>query len=108
MMGIFKLPQYRMYWSSDLSVPLISNTLTVNCFDNIKHFFHCNDNTKMPGKENPEFDKLSKVRPVIDSLLQNCKKVHPEERHSIDEQIILAAIPPKKPHKWNIEVWACC
>ena len=75
MMGIFKLPQYRMYWSSDLSVPLISTAPTVNRFDKIKQFFHCNDNTNMPQRESPDDDKLFKVRPVIDSLVQNCKKL---------------------------------
>ncbi len=53
MMGIFKLPQYRLYWSSKLSVLLLSNAFTVNCFDKIKHLFHCNDNTNIPQKNGP-------------------------------------------------------
>jgi hypothetical protein len=33
MMGIFKLPQYQMYCSSDLSVPLILTALTEPNFE---------------------------------------------------------------------------
>ncbi len=61
------------------------------------------------------YDKLFKVRPVLDSVLNNCKNILQEERHSIDEQIIptkcrssLKQYMPKKPHKWGIKVWARC
>ena len=114
-MGIYKIPQYRMYWSKELNIPSISETMTVNRFDKIKRFFHCNDNSKMVPKDHPEFDKLFKVRPVIESVQGKCGQVPQEEKHSIDEQIIptkcrspLRQYIPKKPHKWGIKVWARC
>ena len=79
----------------------------------MKLFFHCNDNDEMLPKGHPNHDKLHKVRPVIESVLRNCKNVPPEERHSVDEQIIptksrsgLKQYLPKKPHKWRIKIWA--
>ncbi len=59
--------------------------------------------------------KTVKVRPMIDSILENCKKVPQEEKHSIDEQIIPTKCRsssrqylPKKPQKWGINVWGRC
>ncbi|XP_065070858.1 uncharacterized protein LOC135695640, partial [Rhopilema esculentum] len=66
-------------------------------------------------RSHPEFDKLFKVRPVIDSVQNKCRKVPQEEKHSIDEQIIptkgrspIRQYIPNKPHKWGIKVWARC
>ncbi len=102
-----------MYRSKELNIPKISETMTVNPFDRIKRFFHCNDNSKMVLKDHPGFDKLFKVRPVIDSVQGKCKQVPQEERYSMDEQIILTKCRspvrqyiPKKPHKWGIKIWA--
>ena len=46
LMGFYKIPQYRMYWSRELNISRISETMPVNRFDKIKSFFHCNDNSK--------------------------------------------------------------
>ncbi|XP_065069915.1 piggyBac transposable element-derived protein 3-like [Rhopilema esculentum] len=115
LMGIYKIPQYRMYWSRELNISSISETMPVNRFDKIKSFFHCNDNSKNVQRSHPEFDKLFKVRPVIDSVQNKCRKVPQEEKHSIDEQIIptkgrspIRQYIPNKPHKWGIKVWARC
>ena len=115
MMGIIKLPQYRMYWSTGTRIPIVATAMSVNRFDKIKRFFHCNDNDKVLPKGDPKYDKLQKVRPVIESVLKKCKTIPPEERHSVDEQIIptkcrsgVKQYLPKKPHKWGIKVWARC
>ena len=88
MMGLIKLPQYRMFWANGTRIPAIAEAMSVNRFDKIKQFLHCNDNAKMVPKGDPSYDKLFKVRPVLDSVLKNCKKIPQEEKHSIDEQII--------------------
>ena len=83
-----------------------------NLFDKVKRFFHCNDSDKTLPKGDPKYDKLHKVRPVIDSVLQDCKNIPLEEIHSIDEQIVptkcrsgLKQYMPRKPHNWGIKVW---
>ena len=115
MMGIVKLPRYRMYWSTETRIGAIADTMSVNRFEKLKRFFYCNDNSKMLSREYPNYDELFKVRPVIDSVLQRCKLVEQEKKHSIDEQIIptksrsgLRQYLPKKPNKWGIKVWARC
>ncbi|XP_028413305.1 piggyBac transposable element-derived protein 3-like [Dendronephthya gigantea] len=104
-----------MYWSNGTRIPSIADTMSVGRFDKLKQYLHCNDNTEMLPRDNPNHDKLFKVRPVIDSVLEKCKLLPQEEKHSIDEQIIptkcrtgLRQYLPKKPHKWGIKVWARC
>ena len=58
-----------MYWSNSTRMPSIADTMCVNRFDKLKQFLHCNDNSKMLPQEDPNYDKLLKVRPVIDSVL---------------------------------------
>ena len=81
MMGIVKLLRCRMYWSAETMIGaiLIADTMSVNRFEKLKRFFHCNDNSKMLSREDPNYDKLFKVRPVSDSVLQRCKLVEQEE-----------------------------
>ena len=114
-MGILKLPRYRMYWSPKTRIPVIADAMGVTRFEKLKRFFHCNDNAKMVPRENPNFDKLFKVRPVLNSVLNKCRKLPQEEKHSVDEQIIptkcrsgMRQYLPKKPNKWGIKVWARC
>ena len=115
MMSIIKLPQIRMYWAKETRVPCIADVMSINRFEKIKQFFHCNDNEKILPPTADNFDKLYKVRPVIDSLLEKCKQIPQEEHHSVDEQIIptksrtsLRQYLPNKPNKWGIKVWARC
>lgn len=68
MMSIIKLPQIRMYWGKATRIPAVADIMPVNRFEKIKHFFHCNDNCKNLPNTDKDFDKLFKVRPVLDSL----------------------------------------
>ena len=85
----------------------------MNRFEKIRQFFHCNDNSKNELQSDPGCDKLFKVRPVIDSVLEKCMKVPMEEQYSVDEQIIptkgrspLKHYLPKNPNKWGT-MWDC-
>ena len=115
MMGILKLPRYRMYWSTKTRIPVIADAMGVTRIEKLKRFFHCKDNEKMVPRENPNFDKLFKNRPILNSVLNKCRKLPQEEKHSVDEQIIptkcrsgMRQYLPKKPSKWGIKVWARC
>ena len=106
LMGILKYPQYRMYWSQFTRCSPISEMMTVKQFETIKRFFHVSDNNEMPKKGEPDFDLLYKVRPIVNFLLENCRKIQQEEFESIDEQIIpiksrapIRQYLPMKPHK---------
>ena len=98
-----------MFWSTETNIPAVSNAMSVNRFDKIKRFFHCNDNDKLLPRGSRNYDKLYKVRLVISAVLNNCKKIPPEEKNSIDEEMIptkcrsgLRQYLPKKPHKWGL------
>ena len=115
MMGIVKYPSYRMYWSPETRIPAIADVMSVNRFENLKRYFHIADNSTMPKQGEANFDKLYKVRPMLESLVSKCRDVPQEQYHSIDEQMIptkgrssLRQYLPKKPHKWGIKVWARC
>ena len=89
--------------------------MSVKRFETIKQFFPVSDNNEMPKKGEPDVDLLYKVRPIVNSLLQNCRKIQKEECQSIDEQIIptksrapIRQYLHMKPHKWSIKVWARC
>ena len=69
----------------------------------------------MVPKDDPNFDKPFKIRPVLDSVLKKCQAIPREEKHSIDEQIILTKCRSRMPqyltknfNKWGIKVWARC
>ncbi|MCL4125853.1 UNVERIFIED_CONTAM: hypothetical protein GTU68_039532 [Idotea baltica] len=109
--GIVKPPTYRYFWNKLSRYDKVADAMTRDRFEEIKSFLHFNDNTKLKPANHPEFDKLFKIRPVIDSIRNNCLKVPQEEHQAVGEQMIPteAHIPlkqynPKKAHKWGYKV----
>ncbi|KAK2718486.1 hypothetical protein QYM36_005720 [Artemia franciscana] len=63
-------------------------------------------------KADPGHDRFFKLRPIVDLLQENLMRTDPEERHSIDEQIIpfkgrsaIWLYLQNKPHKWGFKVF---
>ena len=107
LMSVIKLPQVRMYWSEGTRIRGIADMISINRFEKIRQYFHCNDNSSCPSKSDQNYDKLFKVRPVTDSVLDKCKSVPQEKMQLVDEQIIptksrcgIKQHMPKKPNKW--------
>ncbi|XP_058793962.1 piggyBac transposable element-derived protein 3-like [Phymastichus coffea] len=117
LMGIKKMPSYRDYWSSDpkLNDPYISSLMTVNRFGFFLGNIHMTDNSKEPKRTEPNYDKLYKLRPMIDKLNENFKKyMTPSKYQSIDESMIkfkgcssLKQYMPQKPIKRGYKCWVC-
>lgn len=115
MMGVKRLPSYRDYWSNDakLNDSYISSKMTVNRFGSLLSHLHLNDNTKSPRRGHPYFDKLYKVRPIIDTLNKTFKKCYnPDQNQSIDESMIkfkgrssMKQYNAAKPIKRGYKVW---
>ena len=105
-----------MYWSSEgTRIPGIVDMMSISRFEKIWQYFHCNNNSVYLSKSDQNYDKLFKVRPVIDSVLDKSKSVPQEEVQLIDEQIIptksccgIKQYMPKQPNKWSIKVWVHC
>ena len=76
-------------------------------------FLHLNDSEAQPQQGDPGFDKLYKVRPLLDMVLENFKACYQPGQHiSIDESMIsykgrlsFVQYLPKKPHKWGLKAW---
>ena len=114
-MEILKYPQYRLYLPQFTRHSSISEIRTVKRFGIIKRLFHVSDNNEMPKKEEPDFDLLYSVRPIVNTLLENCRKIQREVCQSINEEIVptksrapIRQYLPIKPHKWDIKVWERC
>ncbi|XP_046681368.1 piggyBac transposable element-derived protein 4-like [Homalodisca vitripennis] len=115
LMGIKRLPSYRDYWSADPAIrdPFISSAMTVNRFGWFLTNLHLNDNTNMPNRQDPAYDKLFKIRPFLDTLSRTfLESYQPKEFQSVDESMIrfkgrstLKQYMPLKPVKRGYKVW---
>ncbi|BES89619.1 Hypothetical protein NTJ_02426 [Nesidiocoris tenuis] len=111
-MGIVPMPQVPLYWSKPCRYPPVADVMSRNRFEKIKQYFHLNDNTLEKKRGDAGYDKLFKIRPLIDHLLEKFNEIPGEELHSIDEQMIpfkgrsfLKQYNKSKPHKWGFKVF---
>lgn len=115
-MGIHKLPCIEDYWSSDpaLCVPEVAETMTLQRFQKISNYLHINDNEQMPRRGDANFDKLYKIRPLLDQINQKCQNnANNTKSQSIDESMVkfkgrsaLKQYLPMKPIKRGYKIWA--
>ena len=107
--------QLRHVFSSE---PFLNNTglhsvFTLWCFSKISHYFCVSDKTKEIPKDNPGYDKLFKVRPVVEQLQTLFPKYWVFGHNiCIDESVISMKSKdrakqylPNKPNKWGWKVW---
>lgn len=90
-MGIHKLPSLKCYWSSDpvLRVGVVERVMTLNRFKKMVENLHCNNNEYIFAKSDPRYDKLHKLRPLLDMLNDQLVKVyHPSSYYTVDESMI--------------------
>lgn len=114
-MSVVHMPNVRSYWSTNLGFSQIKNTMSQKRFEFIRQHLHFNDNNKMLPKENPDHDRLHKLRPVIDAILKKIQSVPLEKCVSVDEQLCatkahhhLKQYLPAKPHKWGYKLYVLC
>ncbi|CAB3242136.1 unnamed protein product [Arctia plantaginis] len=118
MMGLHPLPDFELYWSSDpfYNNPDISSTFTLNRFKKILQNLHLNDNRTEEPRDSVNFDRLHKLRPLIDQLnaifLQQAEE---SGIYSVDECMVkfkgrssMKQYMPMKPIKRGYKVWARC
>ncbi|XP_026323631.1 piggyBac transposable element-derived protein 3-like [Hyposmocoma kahamanoa] len=84
LMGTLKYPQARLYWSRELCVPLVKDTMTRDRFFELRNHLHFADNTatRVDG------DKLWKIRPMLSNILKKCHSLPRSMHMSIDEQMV--------------------
>lgn len=114
-MGVHRLPHLSNYWSSDpyLYVSSVAQTMTSKRYKKLIENLHLNDNTTAVEKNEVGYDKLHKVRPLMDRLRIKILSCY---NHSsclaVDESMIpfkgrsnIKQYMPKKPTKWGYKAW---
>lgn len=84
--GYHSLPRERMYWQldEDTHLPLISNNMSRNRFQEIKRYIHLADNSKLDLS-----DKMAKIRPLSKMLCEKfCQFGYMHKNLSIDESMV--------------------
>ena len=112
-MCIVQMPRYSMYWEVETRYTPIACLISRDRFKKLKSFLHFNDNSQAPAKNDKAYDKLYKIRPLLQMLRKNCLAVPSEEDNAVDEQIIpfkgessLRRYLPKKPKKWGFKIFS--
>ena len=109
--GIKSLPETRMYCLKDnfVGVPTVQKVMPRNYFEKIRQYLCLN----MLPQDEPAYDKLFKMRPLLDRLASTfCKECQPSKFISIDEGMVkykgrlgFQQYLLMKPMKWGIKVW---
>ncbi|XP_050414127.2 piggyBac transposable element-derived protein 4 [Patella vulgata] len=115
LMGLIVLPSLKQYWSSD---PSLNSDFIRKCMSRDRYFaiqrdLHLTDSTKQPAKGADGFDRLYKVRPMIDMCKKSFREQYdPPQNISIDEGMVkykgrlgFVQYMPMKPTKRGIKVW---
>lgn len=116
-MGIHRLPSTDHYWSTDpaLRVDIIADTMPIKRFKKIVENIHFNDNSTQVPRSDPAYDKLHKIRPIVDmlnSIISNTDIYKPSSFVSVDESMVpfngrsaIKQYMPLKPVKRGYKVW---
>ena len=117
-MGYHVLPSIRDCWSTqlDLQVPFVANTMPRARFETIHLALHFSDNEETLPRNDPQFDRAFKVRPLI-SHFNRCFQAarNASKQQSIDEHMIkfkghniMKQYIRNKPVKWRFKLWCRC
>ena len=115
MMGLNQLPHIYDYWSTDSLFHNfeIASRISRNRFVEIKRYLHFVDNRTLVERGEEGYDKLGKIRPILDLVRQRTLNNHnPHKENSIDKAMIkykgrssLKQYLPMKPIKRGMNVW---
>lgn len=115
--GIVQKPEINQYWSTNplLKTSVFNQVMSRNRFQVILDFLHFNDNSHYDPND-PNRDRLYKVRPLIDHLVSKFKSVYTPSRDiSIDEELMLwkgrlhfKQYIPNKRSRFGIKFFSLC
>ena len=90
-MGVVHKPRFAMYWCTDslITTPIFSQTIYRDRCLILMRFLHFADNKNI-NLAYPDWDKLYKVREVVNMIKERCFKVFSSGKYvSIGESIVL-------------------
>ena len=115
LMGLNKLPDLYDYWSTSevLHYFPVASRISRKRFLEIQRYLHLANNDTIVPRGQPGYDRLAKVRPVIDHVRRAClQNYHPHRENAIDAAMIpfkgrsaLKQYLPLKPTKRGFKVW---
>lgn len=83
--GVFSYPCLKMYWETNISIPLFTANMTRDRFFELRNNLHLVDNTKIPADCK---DVFHKVRPIYDAVRNRCLELPLEQQLCVDEQMV--------------------
>ena len=92
LMGLIRKPVIAMYWSRDplYATPIFGEIMSRNRYQLLLRFLHFNDNEKVPKANDPERDRLYKIRPLLDHMFDKFQEVYDlAQEVAIDESLLL-------------------
>lgn len=108
-------PQIQDHWSSDpvSSCNFCPNVMGRNRFLLILSNLHLNDNSCQPKKNEPAYDPLYKLRPLIDRVAVRFQQTYrPGENITVDEgmckfrgRLVFKQYMPQKPSKYGVKLY---
>ncbi|CAN2388364.1 Transposase IS4, partial [Pristimantis euphronides] len=117
-MGLVKKPTIRAYWSTDLlyHTSLFRVVMPRTRYEAIQKFIHYNDNSQCPSRDDPQFDCLYKIRPILEHFNAKFAQAYtPEKNISIDESLVhfrgrlkFRQYLPSKRARYGIKVYKLC
>ena len=115
LVGINSLPSLKVYWKRDSihDYTPIADCISRKRFEDITRYLHFADNSSLSPPGPTTYDRLGKVRPLMDRLQKKFAEIYiPGENVSVDEAMIkfqgrssLKRYMPMKPTKRGIKVW---
>lgn len=69
--SMVKMTSTRLYWSKEFDFEKIASTMTVNKFEKIENFLHCNDNLNHPEECTDRLYKIGQLPITSSKIFQN-------------------------------------
>ena len=114
-MSLVKLFNSRLYRSSQLQCPLVCKAMAKDRWEEIKSHLHCNDHSNLPLREEDNYDKLFKVRPLMAHLQKKFREIPMPWMLYVDEQMVtykgrssLKQYISSKPYKCSCKIFLLC
>ncbi|XP_063312604.1 piggyBac transposable element-derived protein 4-like [Pelobates fuscus] len=118
LMGIIKKKKknsIRMYWSKNsvCSTPIYSQTMNRSRYEAMLRFLH---NSKCPPRDNPQYDNLYKIRPLISHFNRQFGSMYtPQKNICVDESLMnykgrlgFKQYIPVKRSRYGIKLYKLC
>ena len=117
-MGLVQKPSVRQYWSGDVlyQTPLYSMVMTRPRFEAIRKCLHYSDNAACPPRGDPAYDRLYKIRPVIDHFGAKFMEAYvPGREVAVDESLVafkgrlsFRQYIPTKRARYGVKLYKIC